>query len=94
MHVLHDQWCQFMICHPLQADCGGLVSPGGLSFVGHTHELLGEIPAAVVCKRTVLDKAISRAAKRYVCMYVCMYVYSVDGMMKINICYINEAKSC
>ena len=55
-----------MNCYHLQADCGGLVSPSGLSFVGHTHEQLGEIPAAVACKRMVLDKAISRAAQRYV----------------------------
>lgn len=53
-------------CYHLQADCGGLVSPSGLSFVGHTHEQLGEIPAAVSCKRMVLDEAIFRAAQRCV----------------------------
>ena len=70
------EWCQFLNGHHMQADCGGLVSPGGLSFVGHTHELLGEIPAAVACKRTILDKAISSAAQRYV------YEYTVHGMTK------------
>ena len=62
----------------LQIDYGGLVSPSGLSFVGHTHELFGEIPGAVVCKRVVLDKVISRTAQRYgnVCYINAIYIRS------------------
>lgn len=44
------------------ADSGGLVSPGGLSYIGRSHEQLGEIPAAIAAKRTDLDEAIARAA--------------------------------
>ena len=47
-----------------QADSGGLCSPGGLSYVGRTKEILGEIPAAMACKRIHLDEAIARAAAR------------------------------
>lgn len=47
-----------------QADSGGLCSPGGLSYVGRTKEILGEIPAAMACKRIHLDEAIARAATR------------------------------
>jgi len=46
------------------ADSGGFVSPGGLSFVGRSHKVLGEIPAAIACKRTILDEAIAMAAKK------------------------------
>lgn len=35
----------------LQADSGGLVSPGGISYIGRSHEQLGEIPAAIAIKR-------------------------------------------
>lgn len=45
------------------ADSGGLVSPGGISYVGRSHEELGTIPAAVAVKRTDLDEAIAMAAK-------------------------------
>lgn len=45
------------------ADCGGLVSPSGLSYVGRSKEILGEIPAAIACKRIHLDEAIAMAAK-------------------------------
>ena len=60
----------------VQIDYGGLVSPSGLSFVGHTHELFGEIPGAVVCKRVVLDKVISRTAQRYdnICYINAIYI--------------------
>jgi len=34
-----------------QADSGGLVSPGGISYIGRSHEQLGEIPAAIAIKR-------------------------------------------
>jgi len=45
------------------ADSGGFVSPGGLSYVGASHEELGTIPAAIAVKRTNLDEAIAMAAK-------------------------------
>jgi len=45
------------------ADSGGLCSPGGLSFVGKSKEILGEIPAAIAVKRTDLDEAIARCAQ-------------------------------
>jgi geranylgeranyl reductase family protein len=45
------------------ADSGGLVSPGGLSYVGRSHEQLGAIPAAIAVKRTNLDEAIARKAQ-------------------------------
>ena len=48
----------------LQADHGGLVSPGGFSYIGHSHEQLGKIPAAIACKRLILDEAIAKAAER------------------------------
>jgi len=47
-----------------QADNGGLVSPGGLSYIGRSKEHLGEIPAALACKRIHLDNAIAMAAKK------------------------------
>lgn len=50
----------------VQADSGGLCSPGGLSYVGRSKEILGEIPAALACKRIHLDDALAKAAKRYV----------------------------
>ncbi|KAI8502859.1 hypothetical protein Bbelb_195610 [Branchiostoma belcheri] len=46
------------------ADAGGLCSPGGLSYIGRSKEILGEIPAALACKRWWLDEAIAMAAKR------------------------------
>jgi geranylgeranyl reductase family protein len=42
------------------ADSGGLVSPGGISYIGASHEQLGEIPAAIAIKRLLLDEAIAR----------------------------------
>lgn len=45
------------------ADNGGLVSPGGLSYIGNSHEQLGKIPAAIAIKRTNLDEAIARKAQ-------------------------------
>jgi geranylgeranyl reductase family protein len=42
------------------ADSGGLVSPGGISYIGRSHEQLGEIPAAIAIKRLLLDEAIAR----------------------------------
>lgn len=47
---------------PLQAHKGGLVSPSGLSYIGHTYLKPGDIPAAAACKRMVLDEAIAKAA--------------------------------
>lgn len=44
-----------------------MVSPSGLSYIGRSKEHLGEIPAAIACKRIHLDNAIAMAAKRYVC---------------------------
>jgi hypothetical protein len=43
-----------------------LCSPGGLSFIGRSKKELGEIPAAIACKRILLDESIAMAAKRYV----------------------------
>ncbi|KAJ8312799.1 hypothetical protein KUTeg_010172, partial [Tegillarca granosa] len=48
----------------LVSDNGGLVSPGGLSYIGRSKEELGEIPAALACKRILLDEAVAMAAKR------------------------------
>ena len=48
----------------LKADNGGMVSPSGLSYIGRSKELLGDIPAAIACKRIHLDEAIAMAAKR------------------------------
>jgi len=45
------------------ADSGGLVSPGGLSYIGRSHEQLGKIPAAIAIKRLLLDEAIARKAQ-------------------------------
>ncbi|KAL6080189.1 Conditioned medium factor receptor 1 [Balamuthia mandrillaris] len=45
------------------ADSGGLVSPGGISYVGRSHEQLGDIPAAIAIKRLLLDEAIARRAQ-------------------------------
>jgi len=49
----------------LKADNGGMVSPSGLSYIGRSKELLGDIPAAIACKRIHLDEAIAMAAKRW-----------------------------
>jgi geranylgeranyl reductase family protein len=46
------------------ADNGGMVSPGGLSYIGRSKELLGRIPAAIAVKRTHLDEAIAMTAKK------------------------------
>jgi len=46
------------------ADSGGFVSPGGLSFIGRSKKILGEIPAALAVKRTDLDAAIAMRAKK------------------------------
>lgn len=46
------------------SDSGGFVSPGGLSFVGRSHQVLGSIPAAIACKRILLDEEIAMAAKK------------------------------
>jgi len=43
-----------------------MVSPGGLSYIGCSKELLGEIPAAIAIKRTLLDEAIAVCAKKSV----------------------------
>ena len=45
------------------ADSGGFVSPSGLSYVGRSKEVLGDIPAAMAIKRTNLDNAIAKAAQ-------------------------------
>lgn len=46
------------------ADSGGMVSPGGLSYIGKSKQLLGAIPAAIAIKRTLLDEAIAMCAKK------------------------------
>ncbi|XP_025090280.1 conditioned medium factor receptor 1-like isoform X2 [Pomacea canaliculata] len=46
------------------SDSGGMVSPAGLSFIGRSKEGLGGVPAAIAIKRTHLDEAIAKAAKR------------------------------
>jgi len=43
-----------------------MVSPGGLSYIGCSKELLGTIPAAIAIKRTLLDEAIAMCAKKSV----------------------------
>ncbi|XP_052074724.1 conditioned medium factor receptor 1-like [Mytilus californianus] len=43
---------------------GGLCSPGGLSYIGGRKTKFGEIPAAIACKRILLDESIAMAAKR------------------------------
>ena len=42
------------------------MSPGGLSYIGCSKELLGTIPAAIAIKRTLLDEAIAMRAKKSV----------------------------
>ena len=56
-------FCKFTLSDLLQADAGGMVSPAGLSYIGHSKEILGEIPGAVAIKRIVLDDALAKAAK-------------------------------
>ena len=51
-----------------------MVSPSGLSYVGRSKELLGKIPAAIACKRTLLDEAIAMNAKKYVDVLVFLYL--------------------
>ena len=46
------------------SDSGGFVSPGGVSFVGRSHKILGAVPAAIACKRIILDEHIAMAAKK------------------------------
>lgn len=41
-----------------------MCSPSGLSYIGRSKQHLGEIPAAIACKRIHLDNAIAMAAKR------------------------------
>jgi len=43
-----------------------MVSPSGLSFIGRSKDGYGDIPAALACKRILLDEAIAMAAKRFV----------------------------
>ena len=52
------------VCVCVQADAGGLVSPGGLSYVGRSKEILGDIPGAVAIKRMDLDEALAKEAQR------------------------------
>ena len=46
------------------ADCGGMVSPSGLSYIGRSKEMMGRIPAAIAIKRTHLDEAIAMTARK------------------------------
>ena len=41
-----------------------MCSPGGLSYIGRSKQGYGDIPAAIACKRILLDEAIAMAAKR------------------------------
>ncbi|XP_033748016.1 conditioned medium factor receptor 1-like [Pecten maximus] len=59
---LYDQLLKDKKAHV--ADSGGLCSPGGLSYIGRSKEGLGDIPAAIACKRIHLDEAIAKAARR------------------------------
>ena len=71
-----------------QADAGGLVSPGGLSYIGRSKEILGEIPGAVAIKRMDLDDALAREAQKYmicVCVCVCVCVYA-RVRMSVHVC--------
>lgn len=47
-----------------QADAGGIVSPGGLSYIGRSKDIMGDIPGAVGIKRIILDEALVGAAKK------------------------------
>ena len=49
---------------PPQADSGGMVSPGGLSYIGRSKEILGEIPGAIAIKRINLDEKLARACQK------------------------------
>lgn len=40
------------------------MSPGGLSYIGRSKEILGEIPGAVAIKRIILDEALIRASQK------------------------------
>ena len=39
------------------------MSPSGLSYIGKSHHVFGEIPGALGCKRIYLDDAVASAAK-------------------------------
>ncbi len=41
------------------------MSPGGLSYIGRSKEILGDIPGAVAIKRIILDEYLVRAAQKY-----------------------------
>jgi hypothetical protein len=40
-----------------------MVSPGGLSYIGRSKEMMGDIPGAVAIKRIILDEALIREAQ-------------------------------
>lgn len=56
--------CVHEVSSRIQADAGGMVSPGGLSYIGRSKEILGDIPGAVAIKRIILDEALIRASQK------------------------------
>ncbi len=40
------------------------MSPGGLSYIGRSKDILGGIPDALAVKRIILDETIARAAQK------------------------------
>ncbi len=61
MYLLYLLW--------LQADCGGLCSPASFTYVSHSKDIIGDVPAALACKRIILDEALVRVAERQVLVY-------------------------
>jgi len=59
-----------------------MVSPGGLSYVGRSKELLGKIPAAIAIKRTLLDEAIAMCAKKLVKLLAYTLIYIMHSVCR------------
>ena len=66
-----------------KADCGGMVSPNGLSYIGRSKEILGDIPAALACKRIHLDEAIAMAAKRLILTFNTLTLFTHSGKIRV-----------
>ena len=58
------------------------MSPGGLSYIGRSKEILGEIPGAVAIKRMDLDEALAKEAQRY-----CSTLLPPPHPFQIDICF-------
>ena len=64
-HIIHPHSSHTLTSHtPSQADAGGMVSPSGLSYIGRSKEIMGDIPGAIAIKRIHLDEKLARAAQK------------------------------